>query len=279
MKTADTTIHTRLYTNGDLATDQSLSLLSPWLDEIRLGVKPDHCGLFPTEHIAPQLVRLKKYIRQVTVEMPVIPHSFEQMAALLELCNEVGIFSVNLLEFLFPWQEAEKYRRQGYRIKNMPYQVIYNYQYAGGLPVDGSEPEALRCLLYAGDQELAVGVHYCSLENKLTSQIYQQNRRVRPAATELFSARDHFLKSVRFFGARAERAYRLLRDNGVERLIWDTEFRMLECHPEDLHYLKTSEIGEAALTYAVAERAEGCTIVREVHLEKIDPRTFDPLRL
>jgi len=279
VKAADPGIHTRLYTNGDLATERVLSSLSSCLDEIRLGLKADASGAFDEEQLDGLLTRCNNHIPQLTVELPVLPDSFPQMAALLDLCNEHGVFSVNLLEFLFPWHHADWYRKQGYRIKNQPYQVIYNYEYAGGLPVDGSEVEALRCLLYAGYYQLPFGVQYCSLENKLTSQIYQQNKNIAPACTELVSQRDHFLKSVRFLGVDADTAYRLLKTHGVDRFIWDTEYKMLECHPDDLHHLRGGDISEAALTYAVAERTEGHTIIREVHLERIDPRTFDPSRL
>ncbi len=281
VKAHDARIHTRLYSNGDLVTDDMLSSLSPWLNEIRLGLKPDMYGEFLLQPIGDVLSCCARHISQVTVEVPVMPNSFANMVALLELCNTLDIFSVNLLEFLFPWHHADWYQKQGYRIKKRPYKVLYNYDYAGGLPIDGSETEALRCLLHASRHEFRVGVHYCSLENKLTSQIYQQNKAVHPAPTELASQEDHFLKSVRFLGTDADKAYRILRNCGVRRLIRDIEQRTLECHPEDLLHLKTSDIREAVLTYAVAEneKAEGLTVVREVHMEQIDPQTFDPFGL
>ncbi len=86
-----------------------------------------------------------------------------------------------------------------------------NYWYAGGMPVAGSEAECLELLRFAREAGLRLGVHYCSLDNKFTGQIYQQNK---PFLTDpAFAARhawlsldpgDYFLKCAKVFGGDAE---------------------------------------------------------------------------
>lgn len=276
VKSYDHGIHTRLYSNGDLVEEEMLRQLSPYLDEIRIGIKPDQDGHLQLQDTEELLVTLTKHIGQVTIEMPVLPGSFEKMRPFLDLCNRIQIFSLNLLEFLFPWHHADRYRAMGYKIKHRPYDVIYNYSYAGGLPVDGSESEVLRCLVYAKDQGFSVGVHYCSLENKLTSQIYQQNIKIPLSKTELRSHKDHFLKSARFFGLDAAKAKSILEKIKGTRFIWDDRREMLECHPVDLVHLKESGMDDVIITFAVAENDGYQTTIREVHYQNISLTDFSP---
>lgn len=44
------------------------------------------------------------------------------------------------------------------------------------MPVAGSEAEALALLEHAAREELRLGVHYCSSDNKNAGRIYQQNK-------------------------------------------------------------------------------------------------------
>ena len=44
-----------------------------------------------------------------------------------------------------------------------PFPVLYDYGYAGGLPLAGSELLCLELLEYALDEGLSLGVHYLSL--------------------------------------------------------------------------------------------------------------------
>ena len=74
-----------------------------------------------------------------------------------------------------PYNNAPEFARRGLQLRWPPYQTLYNFWYAGGLPVAGSELECLRLLEFAAQQDLRLGVHYCSLENKNTGQVWQQN--------------------------------------------------------------------------------------------------------
>jgi pyruvate formate-lyase activating enzyme-like uncharacterized protein len=59
--------------------------------------------------------------------------------------------------------------------------------------VEGSEEECLDLLAYAAQSGMTLGVHYCSLENKLTAQRYRQNANVKLTDVEMFSPTDFFM--------------------------------------------------------------------------------------
>ena len=115
-------------------------------------------------------------IPDVMVEMPVGPHDGLAMKELLVRLDAMGVRGVNLLEVGFPLCNAEAFAERGLELRQNPYPILYNYWYAGGLPIAGSEAECLELMRFAAERGLKLGVHYCSLDNKNTGQIYQQNK-------------------------------------------------------------------------------------------------------
>jgi len=53
------------------------------------------------------------------------------MKSVLTELDRLEIFGINLLEFCFPYNNADVYRERGYKIKGRPYRVLYNYLYGG----------------------------------------------------------------------------------------------------------------------------------------------------
>ena len=165
----------RLYTSGDLL-DESMTetLRDAGLEEIRFSIKPDDTPERSAK-VWRNMALAKEYIPRVMVEMPVMPDAEEEMAALLARLEEMGIYGINLLELCFPYHNAEAFRERGYALRYPPYRTLYNFWYAGGLPVDGSEMTALKLMEKAARKGYRLNVHYCSLENKHFGQVYQQN--------------------------------------------------------------------------------------------------------
>jgi pyruvate formate-lyase activating enzyme-like uncharacterized protein len=261
--------HTRLYTNGDLLDEKLLEKLSKYLDEIRISAK-DEKGVYDLSDLKEKLVLSKKYIKEVTVEMPVLPDSFDEMAALLNMLEKVEIFSINLLEFLFPWQNAEDYKELGYKIKNRPYKVLYKYNYAGGLPVDGSETTALRLIKYAAERSFNLGVHYCSLENKLTSQIYQQNILTKLSPLELMDLEDFFIKTAKTFGEDALKVRNILDENNICYYTFDESNESIEFRVSDICLLEGADVDEIGVSYLVTESNGVSKFLREIDIEIIN---------
>jgi pyruvate formate-lyase activating enzyme-like uncharacterized protein len=262
--------HKRLYTNGDFLTDAlAAQLAEAGLKEIRISIKVNGKG-YPAGTLK-KLVIAKRHIPYVMVEMPVIPGTQEIMKGLFLKLEERSIDGINLLEFLYPWINEGDYRAKGYKIKKRPYRVLYSYNYAGGLPIAGSEEICLDLLEFAAEKKLKLNVHYCSLENKLTAQIYHQNVGIKLMPFEVMSDKDFFIKIARVYETNINTVKKYLEETapGTYQL---TE-NYLEFHPRHISGLKG--IDEVALTYNVAEKADNCSQMREVRIDLINPDTFD----
>ena len=269
--------YTRLYTSGSgLDEEYAHALADTGLKELRFSVKLDK----PDGALRKTLDRMIMCIglfESVMVEMPVMPDRVDDMKALLVQLDEIGCAGINLLELCFPFNNAPEFAKRGYRLKAQPFRVLYDYWYSGGLPIAGSEQACLDVLEWALERGLGMGVHYCSLENKLTGQVYQQNRFIRvPHPRHEMSPRDYFLKSAKVFGADRDVAGRILRSAGIRDLMRDKRASSLE-FPLSAVPLLADEAPDmpVAVSFAVAEqRAEG-PVLRELMLQSTTPTTFD----
>jgi len=207
------------------------------------------------------------------VEMPVLPGTLEEMKEVLTELDRMEIFGINLLEFCFPYNNADVYRERGYKIKARPYRVLYNYMYGGGLPVAGSQAVCLDLVEFALDAGLNLGVHYCSLENKHTGQIYQQNA-IRPIPkTMVFSQTDYFLKSAKVFGKDIAPVQRFFEKTGYKNYEMNAEYNYLEFHVSQIRALKKFDI-EIGLSSNVFETRDGERYIRELKVDCTTPQTF-----
>lgn len=267
---------TRLYTSGFGLDGPCLDdLIQVGLDEVRFSVKLDDAP----DEIEATLSKIESCtgrIGDVMVEMPVMPDRVDEMRELLVRLDSVGVSGVNLLELCFPFHNAEAFARRGYQLKPVPYQVPYNYWYAGGVPVAYSEEACIDLLKFALDEGLNMGLHYCSLENKLTGQVYQQNC---PFANKysrfVMSVRDHFLKSVKIFGADASAAETVLLASGETRWSRDVRYDFIEVHPEIVPTLALA-IPDApvAISYSIVEIRDGLPVLRELAIKRSTLRGF-----
>lgn len=267
--------HVRLYTSGD-GLDLNLidELVEAGLSEIRFSVKiddkPECCAQTMTT-----ISQCVGRIPYVMVEMPAQPGTDTQMQQLLANLDALGIFGVNLLELCFPLHNADEFRKRGLSLVRDPYEVPYSYGYAGALPVAGSEELALRLMMDAIQEGTQLSLHYCSLENKNTAQIFQQNHKGSiDMAPYRFSSRSFFYEMVRVFGSDAERIKTLLVNTDIA---WETtgegENCMVAFDPAGLAFLDAEAWGEATLFLASAlfEQVEEGERFREVGLHVLEP--------
>jgi|Wag4MinimDraft_13_1082653.scaffolds.fasta_scaffold00769_4 pyruvate formate-lyase activating enzyme-like uncharacterized protein len=274
VKTKCPMAHTRLYTNGDLINYNILeNLQRNNLDEIRFSIKPDENGKLDESTIQ-KIILAKNYISEVVVEMPVIPGSLNEMKKLLNVLNENEITGVNLLEFLFPWVNSKEYTKRGFKIKNKPYEILYSYTYAGGLPISGSEEECLELLLHGLENDYSIGLHYCSLENKLTSQIYSQNSGIKTLPYEIFSDKDFFIKTAKVYGKNAKTAKKTF-DKCQEDIFYnyDPELGVIEFNPKDIEKLQHNI--EVAISYNIVEQQSNQKVLKEIKLDLTYPEIFE----
>lgn len=261
--------YTRLYTAGDLLTPEILvGLKEARLDEIRFSIKQEET----MEQLSDlfQLMKLSKdYIPFVVVEMPIIPGTLEQMKSILHTLDEIGVNGINLLEFCFPMNNTEAFKERGFGLKFPPFETYYNYWYAGGLAVHKSEEECLELLKYASEQSLKLGVHYCSLENKHTGQLYQQNKNVHLSKLYSFSDKDFFIKSAKVFGEDKNIVLKRLQEQGLSNFEMDHDYDSLQFPVSSLQYLGDMTVDIAICSY-VAEVRGNEEVLREVKVEWLE---------
>lgn len=272
-KTITPETYTRIYSTGDLLDeDLLLKLKNANLDEFRFSIKMDDSPQ-KIKHILGKISLAQKYIPQVLVEMPVIPGTVEEMKDLLLELDKIGIFGINLLEFCFPLGNAKEFTDRGFKLKNPPYEIYYNYWYAGGLAVAGSEEACFELVQFALENNLQLGVHYCSLENKFTGQVYQQNFQEKLDDTYIFSDKDFFFKTAKVFGKDIKRVRSILE----KRMIpysenQDYDFIQFSVHA--IPALRNRNI-EVAISTNVVEHNKGKSILREVGLDWTTPDLFE----
>ncbi|MCR5758594.1 MAG: radical SAM protein [Selenomonas sp.] len=255
--------HLRLYTSGDLLTTSlSQQLAEAGLDEVRISIKPETDSANQEKAIQ-GIEHALAHIPIVLVEMPVFPGKLSWMKNLLLRLDELGVQGINLLELCFPFVQAEAFRQQGYQLKNPVARIIYDYWYAGGAAIAGSEAEALALVRFAAEQNLHLAVHYCSLENKHTAQIYEQNHAAADDKFLYFSSRDFFLKTAKCFGQDADKALAVLGSEKCRSIPHGIEFslRQLDKLPDDL---------QVAIASHVIERRGKELFLRELHVKPVD---------
>lgn len=216
--------HLRMYTSGDLLTEELAARLhNAGLDEIRFSVKDDDD--YDQQMMVLNAMRLaKRYIPSVMVEMPIIPNAEEHMKDLLRSFGKIGIDGINMLEFCFPFCNWDEFAKRGFKLKNPPFEVMYDYGYSGGLAVAGSEALILRLMLWALDEGIDIGMHYCSLENKHRSEIRIKNERIKDAVPIMsFDEGDFFLKCGKVFGIDVDPVRKALDDAGCADLRYDED--------------------------------------------------------
>lgn len=266
-------VYLRLYTAGDHVDREILGRLKETgLDEIRFSVRSIDSEQ-GRRHTYERIALAQEYVPNVMVETPVLPGTQEIMKEMLRELNRLQIFGINLLEFCYPFLNAAAYRDRAYQVKNPPYRTLYDYWYAGGLPIARSELECLELLEFMLDEEMSIGGHYCSLENKHTGQIFMQHWGQDVPATAAVSERDFFYKSAKVFGDDQTRVRKALERAGV-RHSTNQQRRFLEFHPSGVAALKHLPVEVAISTQVVEQRAEG-PVMRELKVDLTTPQTFD----
>lgn len=265
--------YTRLYTAGDLLDEETLECLQKYgLNEIRFSIKMEDSEQ-KRKHILGKIKLAKEYIPNVLVEMPVIPGKLEDMKKLLVTLDKIGVFGINLLEFCFPLENAKAFVERGFKLKNPPYEVFYNYWYAGGLAVAESEQHCLELVEFAIEQNLDLGVHYCSLENKFTGQIYQQNYHQDLGETYLFSEKDYFFKTAKAFGKDIKKVKKILESNDTAFEI-NSQYNYIQFAIKSIKKLGRRNI-DLVISSNVVEFDGQASNIHEVKIEWTTPALFE----
>lgn len=265
--------HTRLYTSGDHIDIPTLEALrESGLKEIRFSIRMHDLSKGQT-HTYDRIALSHEYIPNVMVEMPVLPDTLEEMKDVLLRLDGLDIFGINLLEFCFPLNNVEVYREKGYKVKARPFRVLYDYWYAGGLPIAGSETVCLDLIEFAMDAGLKLGVHYCSLENKHTGQLYKQNSGTRLPNRMYFSQRDYFLKTGKVFGEDVPAVKQAFDKAGYQDYFISEQHGSLEFHVNKIGSLRKMDLDIGICNYVIETRGNE-EVLRELKVDATTPQTF-----
>lgn len=263
----------RLYTNGDFVNEDVLAKLqAAGLQEIRFSIRM-HDLEKGHDYIFDRIAKARKYLPFVMVEMPVLPDKFEEMKDVILRLDQLGLYSINLLELCFPYYNAQIYRDYGYKVKAHPYRVLYDYWYAGGLPISKSELVCLDLISFALDNHIRMGIHYCSLENKHTGQVYLQNTSHKTPSNAYFSRRDYFLKTAKVFGEDVEPVRHFFDKNGYHQYLINQEYNYLEFHVSKVRMLSRFDI-EVGISTNIFEERNGEIYMRELKVDVTNPQSF-----
>lgn len=267
-------VHSRLYTAGDpLDRKTAERLRDAGLQEIRFSIKIDDSAE-KREKLLQRIALARRYIPTVMVEMPVLPDSWQVMCDLLIELDNIGVDGINLLEFCFPLNNAGAFKERGFELKYPPYEVFYNYWYAGGLAIAGSENLCLALMLFALNNNLKLGVHYCSLENKHTGQVYQQNFNYEANETLLFSPVDYFFKSAKAFGDEALLVQRELTKHRAA-FTHNLQHNFIQFNPLSIPLLTELNIEICLSSFIVESDESGAFSIKEVSVAKTTPSSFE----
>ena len=265
--------HTRLYTSGDHLDRETLqSLQQSGLKEIRFSIRM-HDLAKGQRYTYDRIALAREYIPFVMVEMPVLPDTLEEMKDVLRELDQLGIFGINLLEFCVPFNNVEAFRDKNYKVKARPFRVLYDYWYAGGLPIAGSETVCLELLDFALMAGLKIGVHYCSLENKHTGQIYQQNSGYQLPKRMAFSQRDYFIKTAKVFGEDTAAVKQAFDRSGYRDYEISAQHNSLEFHVNKINSLKKLNI-DVGISTSVIETRDNEQVLRELKVDVTTPQSF-----
>lgn len=260
--------HIRLYTSGWNATDELLQeLVDAGLNEIRFSIKLDE-GAESYAEVMRQ-IRTASAIEglDTMVEMPVIPGTLEAMEQLLLDLDEAGAYGINLLEFCYPQGPWDEFGRRGFEVRNPPFPVLYNWGYAGGLPIAGSELDCLRLVEFALDHHLRLSVHYCSLENKHRDQVLSQNRKANVGDPYELDPQDFYYKTIKVFGDDALALRTAFEQEGVEDWDFDDSDTSLSLPPRMVTSLPQGD-RDLFVSYNVIEPRSGSYVLRELALKE-----------
>ena len=259
--------HKRMYTSGDLLTPEMAERLrDAGLCEIRFSVKQDDRDS-TRERVLHNMKMAGDYIDDCMVEMPIVPETGEQMREWMRRFDDAGISGMNMLEFCFPFHSWQQFEKRGFLLRNPPFPVMYDYGYSGGLAIAGSEALALELMLWALDEGLHFGMHYCSLENKHRSEMRQLNERGRalhPCFS--FDSGDFFLKCAKAYGPDIASARAILEDAGCRDFLEDSNEQSLSFPLRFADVVLSGDI-QVAVSFNVLEEDERGRFLREVALE------------
>ncbi len=144
-KVCDPDLYIWMYTNGILADTRTFKkLASLKLNEIRFDIGASNYSL--------EKVKLAKgIIPNITIEIPIVPEETEKIKALLPEMIKAGVSNLNLHQLRLTPYNAEKLLKRGYTFLPAERPIVLE-----------SELAALEIIRYTKENNIKIGINYCS---------------------------------------------------------------------------------------------------------------------
>jgi pyruvate formate-lyase activating enzyme-like uncharacterized protein len=145
----DPKLYIWLYTNGILGDeDKYKKLAAAGLNEIRFDIGATGFNL-------DKVKKAKGIIPVVTIEIPAVPEETEKIKQLLPEMAEAGVSNLNLHQLRLTLYNAPKLSKRNYTFIHAEQPIVLE-----------SELAALEILNFARDNQLEIGINYCSFHFK-----------------------------------------------------------------------------------------------------------------
>lgn len=232
-----------LYTNGDLATEETLrKLKDAGLNEIRFDLSARDYDTKPIEHA-------KRIIDVVSVETPMIPEDEEKLKAILPELKKLGVDYVNLHELTFNKNNLEDMKKRGYKILVGSSET----DFIRTIPVYGSELAALSIMEFALDNKIEIPVNFCSRYYKRHIQIPLKNKNFSNIVKKPHEivTDSGFLEKIIIDEPteKVNELIKILKSKGVEKdkIYFSSEINRFEFHPDLLKYIDIKKFKSAII--------------------------------
>jgi len=163
-----TSFHIHLYTSGLQNSEHIEDLVTAGLDEIRFHPPPRFWDDMDNTPINCSIKKTVETNVDTAIEIPVIPKMEENIFKLIRWADQTGIKWVNLNELEFSETNADELIRRGFTVKNDISSAVKN-----------SQETAYKVVDMIAEENLSIGVHYCSSSFKDGVQL--RNRIIRRA--------------------------------------------------------------------------------------------------
>jgi pyruvate formate-lyase activating enzyme-like uncharacterized protein len=167
--------HIHLYTSGLKNYEHIEDIISAGLDEIRFHPLPINWKNMDKSKIKYAIKESLKYQLDVAIEIPSIPNMENDIFSLIRWSDETGLHWVNINELEFSETNTNQLLKLGYNCKNDTSSAVLESQEA-----------ALYAINRSLDNNLSIGVHYCSSSFKDRVQLKNRiMRRAKNIASEI----------------------------------------------------------------------------------------------
>ena len=151
-KFSDAGIHQHMYTNGTLATEETLKALAEaGLNELRFNLGATNCS----DKVIKNIGLAKKYFKKVGIETPMTPEFFEGFMAKKDEILATGVDFINCAELHLNENNIDNYEGENMYISRHGY-----------ISPAWSRELTLKLMKIADDEKWDIAVHDCSNHTK-----------------------------------------------------------------------------------------------------------------